>query len=191
MTHTTSATLLHRVRQSSDQLAWKRFVDLYTPLIFEWGCRDGLSESDASDLSQEVLIHLLTELPRFQYSPERGRFRGWLRTVTVNKCREFQRRKNLPLHGGDDQIAEVQDDQSDREFWEIEYQQKIMSRALQLMQSDFESQTWQAAWQQIVDGRKPAEIATELGMSIASIYQARSRVLRQLRAELQYLVDED
>lgn len=191
MTNTTSLTLLQRVRRADDQAAWNRFADLYAPLIFDWGCRAGLMEADAADLSQDVMIQLLTELPKFEYSPERGRFRDWLRRVTVNKCRERQRKKNAVATGGDDRMSQFEDSNPGREFWEIEYQQKIVARALQLMQTDFETRVWQAAWKQLVDDQKPADVAAESGMSLASVYQARSRVLVQLRQQLRYLIDED
>lgn len=191
MTHTTSLTLLQRVRRVDDQAAWGRFVDLYAPLIFEWGCRAGLTEEDAADLSQEVLLKLLTELPKFEYSRDRGRFRDWLRRVTVNKCRDRQRKKNIIAADAGDRISQFEDDQAGQTFWEVEYQQQIVARALQLMQTEFQTHIWRAAWKQLVEDQKPAEIATELGMSIASVYQARSRVLLQLREELKYLIDDD
>lgn len=167
-------------------------MELYAPLIFDWGRRAGLSETDAADLSQDVLIHLLAELPRFDYSPERGHFRGWLRTVTVNKCRERQRRRNLAVGvGGDDGgLSQFEDSDAGTAFWEREYQQQLVARALQLMQTDFDTPIWQAAWKQIVEDQKPADVASELGLSLASVYQARSRVLRQLREQLRDLLDE-
>lgn len=191
MTNTTSVALLHRVRSVDDQAAWARFVDLYTPLIFEWGCRSGLTSADAADLSQDVLIQLLAELPKFDYSPARGRFRGWLRTVTVNMCRERQRRNHVTAATGDEGLSQFEDSSPGQEFWEEEYRQKLVARALQLMQTDFETHVWQAAWKQIVEDRKPMDVAAELGISVASVYQARSRVLRQLREQLQYLIDDD
>ena len=59
------------------------------------------------------------------------------------------------------------------------------------MQTDFDTHIWQAAWKQIVEDEKPADVAAELGISLASVYQARSRVLRQLREQLQFLIDEN
>ena len=191
MTNTTSVSLLKRVRQADDQAAWTRFVDLYAPLIFDWGRRCGLTEADSADLSQDVLMQLLAELPKFDYSPARGRFRGWLRTVTVNMCRERQRRKNIVATASGEGLNEFADKNLDQTFWQHEYRQKVVARALQLMQTDFEPRVWQAAWKQIVDEQKPADVAVELDISVASVYQARSRVLRQLREQLQYLVDDD
>lgn len=189
MVDTTSLSLLHQVRSTDDQAAWSRFFDLYVPFISHWGRRAGLSEADAADLSQDVLILLLAELPRFEYSPDRGRFRGWLRTVTVNRCRDRQRLKAIPTVNVDSQISQFEDSKAGNQFWEIEYRQHLVSRALQLMKSDFETRVWQAAWKQIVDERPATEVAAELGISQASAWQARSRVLRRLREELQDLLD--
>ena len=81
--NSTSVSLLRRLRQSDQEDAWQRFVDLYAPLIYHWGRNQGLSAGDASDLVQEVMVILVTKLPDFEYDPSK-RFRGWLRTVTLN-----------------------------------------------------------------------------------------------------------
>ena len=88
-------------------------------------------------------------------------------------------------------MSQFEDSNPGRVFWEIEYQQKVIARALQLMQTDFEPRVWQAAWKQMVEDQKPADVAQELGISVASAYQSRSRVVRQLREQLQYLIDDD
>jgi RNA polymerase sigma-70 factor (ECF subfamily) len=65
--HTTPVSLLQRLRQSSAQTAWSRFVELYTPLLFSWARRCGLNDTDAADLVQDVFTHLIARLPEFQY----------------------------------------------------------------------------------------------------------------------------
>ena len=84
--HTTSVSLLKRLHQPEDQLAWARFVDLYTPLLFHWARRTGLPEADAADLIQDVFGVLVRKLPEFAYDEQRS-FRGWLRTVLLNQWR--------------------------------------------------------------------------------------------------------
>ena len=55
----TSVTLLGRLRQDpKDQAAWNDFVARYEPRILQW-CRGwGLQESDAQDVTQDVLLKL-------------------------------------------------------------------------------------------------------------------------------------
>jgi RNA polymerase sigma-70 factor, ECF subfamily len=83
--HTTAASLLVRLRQPTAADAWERFVLLYTPLLLHWARKIGLQEHDAADLTQDVLMVLVRKMPEFQYQPGKT-FRGWMRTVLMNKC---------------------------------------------------------------------------------------------------------
>src|ERR1700716_2727364 len=85
--HTTSVSLLQRLRQQPAADTWERFVRLYTPLLLYWARRLRLQDQDAADLVQDVLIVLVRKLPEFQYQPGRS-FRGWMRTVLLNKWRD-------------------------------------------------------------------------------------------------------
>ena len=87
---TTSLSLLRRVRNPLDEAAWGRLVDLYAPFLHAWGRNAGLSDSDAADLVQEVLRVLVKKLPEFEYDPSKS-FRSWLKTVTVNRAKNFHR----------------------------------------------------------------------------------------------------
>jgi RNA polymerase sigma-70 factor (ECF subfamily) len=52
------------------------------------------------------------------------------------------------------------------------------------MQRDFQPATWRACWETKVCGRPAAVVAAELGLSVAAVHAATSRVLRRLRQEL-------
>src|SRR5690348_6167769 len=98
MPHTTSLTLLERLRTPDDPEAWSRFARLYTPLLYYWCRRTGLQEHDAADLVQDVFVTLVGKLPEFQYDPQKS-FRNWLRVLTLNKCHERHRRMSLQPAG--------------------------------------------------------------------------------------------
>jgi RNA polymerase sigma-70 factor (ECF subfamily) len=66
----------------------------------------------------------------------------------------------------------------------------VLSRALDLVRTDFEAHTWQAFWLATVEGQSAREIAERLGMSLDAVYQAKARVLRRLREELSGLLDD-
>jgi RNA polymerase sigma-70 factor (ECF subfamily) len=184
--HTTPVSLLQRLRQPGEQEAWNRFVQLYTPLLFSWARRAGLQDSDAADLVQDVFAVLLKKLPEFVYDRQ-GSFRGWLRTLTLNKWREKQRRRQLPLEPGDTPLAEVTE--GAEAFWEIDYRQQLAARALEVMRSEFRPATWQACWQLVVEGRPGADVAAGQGLTLGAVYAAKARVLRRLRQELEGLLD--
>jgi len=189
----TSVSLLRRLRRPDQEAAWQRFVDLYAPLVFYWGRDQGLSATDSEDLVQDVMATMVVELPRFEYDPRR-RFRGWLRTVTVNKAKDLHRRNAVRPSSGHEETIQIatrpNSGASDADlFEEAEYRGFLVHRALELMRSEFRDQVWQACWKHVVEGKKAVEVARELGISVNMVYLAKSRVLSRLREELEGLLD--
>jgi RNA polymerase sigma-70 factor (ECF subfamily) len=185
---TTSITLLEQLRVQPDDAAWNRLVQLYTPLLFSWAQKAGLQAHDAADLVQDVFTVLLQTLPTFHYDPK-GRFRGWLKTITCNKLRDRKRRAALAQQQPLEQCPEPALADTAEELWEREYHKELTQRALQLIQADFAPTTWQACWEFVAKGRPASEIAHELGISENAVYLARCRVLRRLRTELSGLLE--
>jgi RNA polymerase sigma-70 factor (ECF subfamily) len=183
----TSLTLLQRLQQPGASAAWGRFAELYTPLLFYWASQAGLQEADAADLVQEVFLVLIRQLPEFHYQPG-GSFRGWLRTVLANKWREQQRRKALPVAPGfpvEEVAAAPTDDPLDDPKCRID----LVHRTLVSLRDEFTSSTWTAFHQVVVVGKTAPVVAAELGLSVAAVYIAKSRVLKRLRQELGGLID--
>ncbi len=183
----TSTSLLTRLRTGEETGAWTRFVSLYTPVLFSWVRRQGVPSDDTADVVQEVFAVLVKKLPKFQYDRQQ-RFGSWLRTIAVNKCRDyFRRRRSRPDHTQDSVDQEVPVDIES--FSEAEYRQRLAHRALKIMQEEFQPTTWKACWETVVSGRPPSDVAQELGLSVNAVYVAKSRVLRRLRVELDGLLD--
>jgi RNA polymerase sigma-70 factor (ECF subfamily) len=186
----TSISLLHRLREPDQESAWQRFVDLYAPLIFHWSRGQGLNATDASDLVQDVMPVLVTKLRKFEYDPLKNRFRGWLRTITVNKARDYGRQQAIrPTTGQDETIQRKLAATPLDLFEETEYRSFLACRALELMRAEFQDATWQACWKQVVEEQKATDVAQELGMTMNAAYLAKSRVLGRLREELSELIE--
>lgn len=183
----TSPSLLERLRRPAEAESWSRFVKLYTPLIHTWARRAGLREADAADLVQDVFIVLVRKLPDFTYEPGKS-FRAWLKTVTLHKYRERRRRRAVPMVGGDALVEEAAAPDAEA-FWEAEYRQHLVGRALHLMQAEFQPSTWKACWAQIVEQKPAAVVAKELGLTPGAVRAAKFRVLCRLRQELAGLLD--
>ncbi len=186
----TATSLLQRLRQTDGNTdAWQRLSELYGPVVYGWARRAGLQPHDASDVMQDVFQSLTGNVARFRKRNENDSFRGWLWTITRNKIRDHFRelKHRAPAIGGTDanqhlqQLAE-QPPEPDTESGSVEMS-GIRRRALQLVQGDFESRTWQAFWRSAVEGDAPADVAADLGISIWAVYKARSRVLQRLREE--------
>ncbi len=89
--HPTRQSLLLKLSGSQDAEAWEQFIEIYGPSIIRWSRSLGLQDSDAADVTQMVLVKLLQVLQTWQYRPEQGRFRDWLKRVTVNVAIDLKR----------------------------------------------------------------------------------------------------
>ena len=189
----TRSTLLEGIRLRDDA-AWQRVVELYGPLIYGWCRRSNCSESDAQDVVQEVFAAVATHIDRLRRESGDS-FRAWLRTITRNKIiDQYRRRRGLvPAAGGTDANAQIHAlaeslDDSDANARKQD-RAELLSRALQMVRSDFEDSTWQAFWLSTVEGESTAAIATKLDMKPNAVRQARFRVVRRLRDEFGHLLD--
>jgi RNA polymerase sigma-70 factor (ECF subfamily) len=98
----TRATLLARLYHSgtTDEAAWREFVDLYGRQIFRWCRHWDLQDADAEEVTQQVLMQLLAKMKDFVYDSSRS-FRAWLKTVTHHAWRNLaESRAHRPLAGG-------------------------------------------------------------------------------------------
>lgn len=195
MSETTSISLIHRICDETDAQAWQRFVGVYRPLLMRWASRFDVQNDDAEDLAQDVMLVVMRELPRFQHNHNPGAFRNWLRTILVNRLREFWRsREYRPAVIGKsdfqqqlDQLAEEHSGIS--RIWNREHDEFVMKKLMDSVEPQFEPQTWLAFRRQVIEGIRADSVATELGMKLGAVYMAKSRVLSALRRESTGLVD--
>ncbi len=187
----TRPSLLLRLRDPRDGVAWARFVDVYAPLVYGFGRKHGLQDADAADLTQDVLRAVAASVGRLEYDPERGSFRGWLFTIARNKLRNLlaSRQRHVPGTGdtGVQQQLQEHPDDAETTAWDRQFEQRLFAWAAEQVRGHFEDATWQAFWQTAVDGKKPSDVAASLGLSVGAVYIARSRVLARLREQIREL----
>jgi RNA polymerase sigma-70 factor (ECF subfamily) len=188
----TRASLLLRARQGEES-AWRRLVELYQPLIRAWLLRQQVRPQEAEDFTQDVLAVLVKELPRFEHAGRPGAFRAWLRTVTLNRARLYWRAGSPRGEGGLEALGRIEalaDPDSDlSRLWDEEHDAHVLRRLLGVLEQEFEPATLRAFRRLAFDGASGQEVADELGMTVAAVYGAKSRVLQRLREEAQGLLD--
>jgi RNA polymerase sigma factor (sigma-70 family) len=185
----TRASLLLRIRDPSDRLAWNDFVQLYAPLIHAYGMHRGLQDADAADLVQEVMRRVARSIPQFEYDRSRGSFRGWLLTVTPNELRKMAARKSSRAQAsGDTAVRSLLEQEPDEpagdDQWDREYQWNLFLWAAERVKAEFRAATWQAFWRTVVEGQAIEPVAQELKLSTGAVYIARSRVIARIRQEI-------
>jgi len=190
----TRPSLLLRIRDPGDTLAWQSFVDVYGPLIYRQGRGRGLQDADAAEVTQEVLFQVSRSVRTFEYRPEQGRFRDWLGTVTQNKIRTFLSRQRGATHdrgegGPDDSLACVAAGEQDTQ-WAEEFDLHILHLALTRIQPHFEEHVWRTFERVWRDDRPPAEVAQAFNQTVDWVYMVKARVLKRLQEEVQELADD-
>src|SRR5262252_688095 len=190
----TRQSLLLRAR-TGEESAWKDLTDLYRPLIIGWLNRRGVPARDLEDLSQDILLSVVKHLPAFEHSGHRGAFRSWLRTIICSRTTDYWRGQDAgaPASGGSGAAAALQqiaDPDSDlNRQWDEEHDRYVLDCLLDLVEVEFEPNTLQAFRRLALEGAAGAEVAHELGMSVAAVYGAKSRVLQRIRQEAEGLID--
>lgn len=185
----TRRSLLVRLGDARDGEAWSQFVEVYAPLIYGFSRKQGLQDADAADVVQDVLRSVASALGKFEYDAQRGSFRAWLFTVARNKVRDFcSARHRQPRGTGDTAAYEVLQQQpapAEVDSWESDYDRRLFAWAAEQVQREVHETTWQAFHRTAVAGQSGKDVAAALGMSVAAVYLAKSRVMSRLKELVQ------
>ncbi len=194
--HETSTGLLRAARDHANDDAWGRLVSLYEPLLQGWLRRQGVQHADADDLVADTLATVAQELPTFRHNGQVGAFRSWLRGILVNRLLTFRRSQRVRsicpadsdmLHRLADVLADPDSDLARQ--WDDDHDRYVARKVLEQIEPEFQPQTWLAFRRVALDGADPDLVAAELNVSLASVYAAKSRVLKRLRQEAADFLD--
>jgi RNA polymerase sigma-70 factor (ECF subfamily) len=191
---TTSASLLARLRDPNDAVAWRTFEIRYRDLIRRYCRRRGLQTADAEDVSQLVLIAMARALPGFRYLPERGRFRDYLGRVAENAVKRHLKsptRNDLLLETSMlDEIARATEEPPEP-AWLDEWTQHHLGLAMRAVRASTRPESL-AIFERLLAGESVADVAAATGSTPEAIYKAKQRVAERLRLEIEaQLRDED
>jgi RNA polymerase sigma-70 factor (ECF subfamily) len=157
---------------------------MYAPVIRAYLRRHGVQEADAADVVQDTLQKVAGAIHRLEYDRDKGRFRGWLLTITRHSLIKHLTRASRAGRGTGDTGVHRQLDaagEEDSHLWDRECQRQLVDVAMESVRCEFETRSWRAFYASIVEQRPVSEVADELGMSVGAVYVARSRVTARLR----------
>jgi RNA polymerase sigma factor (sigma-70 family) len=185
----TSASLLMRLRhEAPDPQAWPQFVRRYGPVLYRWGRAWNLQQADIEDVTQAVLIKLARRLRTFQYDPARS-FRAYLKTLAHYAWCDLVADQQRPGVGtGDSAVLRQLEGTPARDDFvrrlEEGFDQELREQAMQTVQPRVAASTWEAFRLTALEGLSGAEAAGRLGLTVAAVFKARSRVQRMLNDEV-------
>ncbi|MEM1228011.1 MAG: sigma-70 family RNA polymerase sigma factor [Planctomycetota bacterium] len=189
---TTNVSLLRRLhKDADDKETWDEFVGRYGAKIHGWCRRWGLQESDADDVTQNVLLALSKQMQTFEYRAD-GRFRSWLKTVSYRAwCRFHEDRQTAAIATGSDAVRRMLESVEARDDFlrelDRECERNILEDAMKIAQQRVKPDTWTAFYQTAIESIPAAEVAADLEMSLVAVYQARSRVQSMIQEEVRGL----
>jgi RNA polymerase sigma-70 factor (ECF subfamily) len=190
----TRYTLIDRLVDARDSVAWAEFAGIYQPLIFRICQKKGLQYADAVDATQEVLSRVSRAIERFRPQANKASFRPWLYQITRNVVTDYFRRRGKMDDDLEPQdllaLAEARPETNETTEFRIEYQKQIFLVIAREVSKQVKPQTWQAFWKTEVERRPIPEVAQELGLNAGAVYVARSRVLARLRKAAQERLDD-
>ncbi len=163
------------------------FCELYGPLIRMWALtRLHLQSTDADDFTQEVLMVALEKIQQFT---EKNSFRGWLWTILKNQVGMWHRKqKNEPnVTGGStfhQIIQSLPEDAPESNIAGIEIDEHHLIKILRSHGCDQKEITLRAFIHYCLLNRNRDDVAMDLGISVSSVYQAKTRVTKSLQAGL-------
>ncbi|WP_342190295.1 sigma-70 family RNA polymerase sigma factor [Stieleria varia] len=190
----TRASLILRLGDPADDLAWAEFLQVYEPMLFRLSSRWGLQEADAREVVQETLLAVAKSIGKFADDRQAGSFRRWLATITRNKLADHLTKRSRQESGSGDTdvhrwLEQQASETSSASLWDWNEKRQVFAWAAESVRSQVSDQTWQAFYRTNVQGQSVQQVAAELGMREGMIYVARSRVMSRLRKAVQLWTD--
>ncbi len=183
----TRASLILRLPNAADVSAWEEVVAVYGPFVYRLALRRGLQSADADDLVQEVFGAIAKSVAKWLDRDDRGRFRAWLLRIARNTAVNFLTRpRHRALGVGGEEAARalaelcIPESHLNSEF-DLEYRREVFRWAADQVRDTVAETTWQAFCLSHIDACPVKDVAQKLGVSVGTVYVARSRVMSRLQ----------
>ena len=199
---TTRQTLIQRLKDTENDDAWKEFYDFYWQLITGWAKRFGCSPTKADDVFQETMVCLLRKISSFEYDPDKGAFRSYLKTIVKGRCYDLFRKESRYIAASGDNSDNEQLNSSldllsseNSESISLEddniWLSSLVHQALRRVYGKVDQQTYKSFCMYVLEDYSVDEVSKRLGnLRTGTIYQQKSRVLKMLEKEFLILLEE-
>ncbi len=186
---TTRPSLLLRIRDRSDTGAWRTFDTVYRPMLYRFARARGLTAEDAEDITQQCLATISDRITEFSYDPQKGRFKGWLRTLVNNRVRNLLRDRH-EQHGptADLQVPQQREPEPDAAFDRI-WMEEHLWHCLRELRSEVAEVTYLAFQQYVIEQRPLEDVCRELRLTPNNVYTIKWRLTERVAAQMRELLD--
>ncbi|UCF34757.1 MAG: sigma-70 family RNA polymerase sigma factor [Phycisphaerales bacterium] len=186
---TTRASLLVRVGQN-DSAAWREFDALYRPMLHRFARSRGLGEADAEDVTQSCMAAISRHIHGFDYDPNKGRFKGWLRTLVNNYVRNLQRRRAAQLAESQDFKRPQQREKSPEDLFDRLWMETHLKHCLRLIRAEVDPVAFRAFKSHVLQERSVQQVCEEFELTPNQVYKIKWRIMRKLHEKMKELLGE-
>lgn len=185
---TTRPSLLLRIRDRNDSAAWVVFDGIYRPMLHRYALACGLTDCDAEDVVQHCLAAIQEKIEAFDYDPEKGRFKAWLRRIVQNRVRNLVRdRRDVP--DGDGRLSNLQSrDESPEDVFDRLWMQEHLWHCLDLVRQDVEESTYRAFQLYVLEQKPIDEVCRTLNMRANLVYTIKWRLTEKVAERMRELL---
>ncbi|MEW6744263.1 MAG: RNA polymerase sigma factor [Planctomycetota bacterium] len=180
----TTSTMLAGLLDVQNETAWREFDERYRPVLHAVARRMGLVEADAEDVAQEAMLQFVRDYRRGRYDRRKGRLRSWIQGILRNRILDLMRRQQrMAGTRGESVLRTLAEEPRLEEAWEAECRRKILDDALALLaaQTDLKPSTIEAFRLYALEDIDAREVASRLGIPLATVYLSKHRCARKLQ----------
>jgi len=186
MSQKTHPTLLNRLRDAADAMAWNDFFQCYWPVVFSYARYRGCSEHTAEEIVQEVMLKVFEKRDVFHYDPAHGRFRNWLHRIVNSQVAERRRRpsERIRARGGDSSDAAIEraaEEPAPDAAWDESFDRTVLAALMQVVRRQTNPRDFVAFELTVLQDRDAGDVARLIGTSRNVVYKARRQVLQRIR----------
>jgi RNA polymerase sigma-70 factor (ECF subfamily) len=182
----TRSSLITRLRDSRDEQAWRRFDQLYGPVIVRYACRRGLALADAEDVRQIVLLSLVRAMPGFEYRRDKGRFRSYLGRAVGNAIQRLRAKPHRSREWLTDDLAllpAATEPFEPDEAFEREWSDHHLRTAMEHLRRTVSPQSMRI-FARLLEGASVETVADELGATSEAVRKVRLRIRERLQRQV-------
>lgn len=185
---TTRASLLLRLRDRSDSQSWREFDAIYRPMLYRFARASGLDAVEAEEIAQQCMAAIAEHIDDFDYDPDKGQFKAWLRTVANNNIRKLRRGPRPEQAGTRDFDGLPGREPSPEEHFEQLWLDEHLRHCLQQIRNEVNPSTYRAFELYVLDSRPVEQVCRALNMTAGQVYKIKWRLTQKLDEKMNALL---
>ncbi len=173
------------------EVSWQDFHTQYAPILRGFARKAGCPADRIDDIVQEVMTAFFNASERFEYDPDKGRFRGYLKTATIRALQNQRHKSRGAVQWEPERFLEQPEEVDDA--WDTEWMEQLLERAVRhvMATTKLAASSWDAFELYGRRGLSLTDAAAQLKMQPEAVKKAKNRVAALVREELDRLRQEE